>query len=68
MSTQGITILRVQNAKLALRATHRGYAMGSSLIIMEDRVPQMLEAPRETAAYLGGVRLYLSYNSRRLTA
>ena len=54
VSAQGITILLVeQNAKLALRAAHRGYVMESGLITMEGQAQQMLDDPRVKAAYLG---------------
>ncbi len=54
VAAEGVTLLLVeQNARLALKAAHRGYVMDSGLIVMSDRADRLLSDPRVRAAYLG---------------
>jgi branched-chain amino acid transport system ATP-binding protein len=52
---EGVTILLVvQNAKLALQISDRGYVMESGKITMADKADVLLNDPRILSAYLGG--------------
>ena len=54
VAAEGVTLLLVeQNARLALKAAHRGYVMDSGLIVMSDQADRLLSDPRVRAAYLG---------------
>ncbi|MBU6272198.1 MAG: ABC transporter ATP-binding protein [Betaproteobacteria bacterium] len=54
VAAEGVTLLLVeQNARLALKAAHRGYVMDSGLIVMGDQADRLLSDPRVRAAYLG---------------
>jgi branched-chain amino acid transport system ATP-binding protein len=56
VSGKGMTVLLIeQNARLALKAAHRGYVMDSGLISMTGNAKDMLEDPKVRAAYLGEV-------------
>ena len=54
VAAEGVTLLLVeQNARLALKAAHRGYVMDSGLIVMSDQADRLLSDPRVRAASLG---------------
>ncbi len=51
----GTTILLVeQNAKMALRISHRGYVLETGRIVLSDRAEALLNSEQVRAAYLGG--------------
>lgn len=51
----GTTILLVeQNAKMALRISHRGYVLETGKIVLSDRADALLSSEKVRAAYLGG--------------
>lgn len=51
----GTTILLVeQNAKMALRISHRGYVLETGKIVLSDKAEALLSSEKVRAAYLGG--------------
>lgn len=51
----GTTILLVeQNAKMALRISHRGYVLETGRIVLSDSAGALLSSEKVRAAYLGG--------------
>ncbi len=54
LNREGATILLVeQNARMALKAAHRGYVLETGTIAMTGEGAQLLSDPRVRAAYLG---------------
>jgi len=54
LNAEGTTILLVeQNARMALRHSHRGYVLETGSITMTDKADVLLADPRVQAAYLG---------------
>jgi len=54
LNAEGTTILLVeQNARMALRISHRGYVLETGTITMADRADVLLADARVQAAYLG---------------
>ncbi|MBL8785805.1 MAG: ABC transporter ATP-binding protein [Deltaproteobacteria bacterium] len=54
LNAEGTTILLVeQNARMALRHSHRGYVLETGAITMADKADVLLADPRVQAAYLG---------------
>jgi len=54
LNQEGTTILLVeQNARMALKAAHRGYVMETGSITMTDAADKLLADPRVQSAYLG---------------
>jgi branched-chain amino acid transport system ATP-binding protein len=54
LNAQGMAILLVeQNARMALRAAHRGYVMETGSIIANGPAGELLNEPRVRQAYLG---------------
>ncbi|MEX2141132.1 MAG: ABC transporter ATP-binding protein [Pirellulales bacterium] len=54
LNAEGMTILLVeQNARMALRCAHRGYALETGSIIASGRASELLDDPRVKQAYLG---------------
>jgi branched-chain amino acid transport system ATP-binding protein len=54
LNREGVTVLLVeQNARMALRLAHRGYAMETGSIVMADEARKLLDDPRVKDAYLG---------------
>jgi branched-chain amino acid transport system ATP-binding protein len=52
---QGVTIAMVeQNARLALRVSHRAYVLASGSVVLEGRAAELLENEAVRKAYLGG--------------
>jgi len=50
----GVTVFLVeQNAKMALRASARGYVMENGKIVLSGASDKLLENPKVRAAYLG---------------
>lgn len=55
IAEEGMTLLLVeQNARLALKVSHRGYVMESGKIILTDSAAALLKNPKVRHAYLGG--------------
>jgi branched-chain amino acid transport system ATP-binding protein len=51
---QGMSVLLVeQNARMALKSSHRGYVLETGRITMADQAAVLLDDPRVRAAYLG---------------
>jgi branched-chain amino acid transport system ATP-binding protein len=54
LNSKGMSILLVeQNARMALKFSHRGYVLETGRIIFSDRAETLLHDPRIRAAYLG---------------
>ena len=54
LNREGATILLVeQNARMALKAAHRGYVLETGTIAMADAADKLLADPRVRSAYLG---------------
>jgi branched-chain amino acid transport system ATP-binding protein len=54
VNKNGTTIFLVeQNAKRALRVSHRAYVIETGAIVMSDRSSLLMDNPRVQAAYLG---------------
>jgi branched-chain amino acid transport system ATP-binding protein len=54
LNREGATILLVeQNARMALKAAHRGYVLETGTIAMADAADKLLSDPRVRSAYLG---------------
>jgi branched-chain amino acid transport system ATP-binding protein len=54
LNREGATILLVeQNARMALKAAHRGYVLETGTIAMADAADKLLSDPRIRSAYLG---------------
>jgi branched-chain amino acid transport system ATP-binding protein len=54
LNREGATILLIeQNARMALKAAHRGYVLETGTISMAGEAAQLLSDPRVRAAYLG---------------
>jgi branched-chain amino acid transport system ATP-binding protein len=54
LNREGSTILLVeQNARMALKAAHRGYVLETGTIAMADAADKLLSDPRVRSAYLG---------------
>ncbi|MBI5198499.1 MAG: ABC transporter ATP-binding protein [Nitrospirae bacterium] len=54
INDKGVTVLLVeQNAKAALKLSHRGYVMETGRIVMEDSAESLLNDPEVRKAYLG---------------
>ena len=54
LNREGATILLVeQNARMALKAAHRGYVLETGTIAMADAADKLLADPRIRSAYLG---------------
>ena len=54
LNREGATILLVeQNARMALKAAHRGYVLETGTIAMADAAGKLLADPRVRSAYLG---------------
>jgi len=54
LNTEGLTILLVeQNAKAALKLSHRGYVLESGRVIKEGKGSELLNDPEIKKAYLG---------------
>ena len=54
LNGEGVTILLVeQNARMALKTSHRGYVMETGNITMADAADKLLADPRVQSAYLG---------------
>lgn len=55
LNSEGITILLVeQNAKMALRISHRAYCIETGKIVLSGTGEDLLTDPRVISAYLGG--------------
>ena len=55
VNQEGVTILLIeQNAKMALRISHRAYVVETGLITLEGRGRELLNDERVIASYLGG--------------
>jgi branched-chain amino acid transport system ATP-binding protein len=55
VNQEGVTILLVeQNAKMALKVSHRAYVVETGLITLEGRGRDLLNDERIIASYLGG--------------
>jgi branched-chain amino acid transport system ATP-binding protein len=54
LNEEGTTVLLVeQNARMALKHSHRGYVLETGRITMADKADVLLDDPRVKAAYLG---------------
>ncbi|MCC6622591.1 MAG: ABC transporter ATP-binding protein [Deltaproteobacteria bacterium] len=54
LNAEGTTVLLVeQNARMALKTSHRGYVLETGSITMSDEAAKLLADPRVQAAYLG---------------
>ncbi len=58
INESGVTVILVeQNARIALKLAHRGYALELGKIVMYDTASDLLENPDVVQAYLGGAGL-----------
>jgi len=57
INRKGVTVLLVeQNARAALKVSHRGYVMEVGHMVMEDSAERLLANKEVLNAYLGGKR------------